>query len=76
MEKPVKCMHGCPYHPATGHILDRKTMAVLCGMHARYFLKFVKSHTGGWANRKRRGKVMPDFYAEAATSIKARSESG
>jgi len=70
MENPLKCMFGCPYHPASGHVLDRKTMAVLCGMHTRVFFKFVKGHTGGWSNRKKNGKKVPNFYEEAARSVR------
>jgi len=61
----LKCMFGCPYHPATGHVLDRKSMAVLCGMHTRAFFNWIRGHT-----KKRWGKL--NFYEEAARSVRVK----
>lgn len=51
-EEVVRCIHGCPYHPATGHVLDKTGRAVLCGRHTREFFGWVKEHTNGWAREE------------------------
>lgn len=60
--------HG-PFHPATGHAHSERTQ--LCGPCAREFMDWVRVRT-----RPRKGHVgrsgPGDFYAAAATSIKAR----
>lgn len=68
---------GGPWHEATGHVLDSKSMAVLCGPCTRLTFTWVKLHINKKAKRKKGhvqgGKKGPDFYTEAATSVRARN---
>lgn len=50
-----------PTHPATAHAWT--PTVVICGPCARHWMAFVRVHT-----RPRKG---PDFYAAAATSVRA-----
>ena len=51
------------YHPATGHVLSEQL--VLCGPCTREHVKWLKQHL-----RRKWGGA--DFYAAAATSVKAK----
>lgn len=54
-----------PFHPASGHVWGNDVS--VCGPCIRHFFDWVKEHT----HPRRKG---PDFYAAAATSIKAKKE--
>jgi hypothetical protein len=53
---------GGPFHPASGHVWPNG--AEYCGPCIRHFFDWAKRHAAG----RRKGA---DFYAEAATSIRA-----
>lgn len=64
MPVPARCFRcGGPFHQATGHVFVEFDIAY-CGACYRHFLAWYKGHT----RRKWGGS---DFYAEAATSIRA-----
>lgn len=65
VEGAVRCFAcGGPYHEATGHAWRGFDDVAYCGPCYRRWLVFFKSHTKRKWNKG-------DFYAEAATSIRA-----
>lgn len=65
----MRCMVcGGPFHPASGHVWQPG--AEVCGPCIRHFYEWVKGHCA--PRVKKAGKMRGgDFYAEAATSIRA-----